>query len=86
MAADHHHGHRGHLGAQSPQDRNPVELAALQPDIEDHQCRLTRLNRRHSLGAVAGLARRVALILQHPGNQHPDVGFVVYNQDVMRHG
>ena len=86
VTADHDHRHRRHLGAQAPQDPDPVEFTALQPDVENDQRRLAGLNRRHRLGAVAGFARRVALVLEDPGNQHPDVGFVVYNQDVMRHG
>ncbi len=51
-----------------------------------HERRLTRLDRRQRLGAVGGFACRVALVAQHPADQHPDVGFVVYDQDVMRHG
>ena len=86
MAADHNHGDRRHLGAQLTQDRDAVELAALQPDIEDDKRRLPRLDRGKSLAAVAGLARRIALVLQDAGYQHPDIGLVVYDQDVMRHG
>ena len=47
-----------HLGAQLPQDRDAVELAALQPDIENDQGRLPRLDRRESLAAVAGLVKK----------------------------
>ena len=86
VAADHHHRHGRHLGVQPAQDGNAVEFAALQPDVEDHQGRLAGMDGGEGLGAVGGVARRVALVLQHPGDQHPDVGFVVYDQDVMRHG
>ncbi len=86
VAADHDHRHRRHLGAQQSEDFDPVELAALQPDVEDDEGRLPRMDHRQRLGAVAGLARGVALVLQHTRNQHADVGFVVDDQDVMRHG
>src|SRR5437870_13555410 len=75
-----------HLGAQLAQDRDAVELAALQPDVEDHERWLPAMDRGQRLGAVAGLTGRVAFILQDAPDQHPDVGFVVYDQDVMRHG
>ena len=86
VAADHHHRHRRHLGAQQPQDLDPVELAALQPDVEDDQGRLPGVDRRQRLGAVRRLARGVALVLEHARDQHADVGFVVDDQNVMRHG
>ena len=86
MAADHDHRHRRHLGAQLLQDGDAVEFAALQPDVEDYQGRLAGVDGGKRLAAVGGVARRVAFILQHPGNRHPDVGFIVNDQDVMRHG
>jgi hypothetical protein len=85
VAADHHHRNRRHLSAQPTQDLDPVELAVLQPDIEDDQGRLARVQFTQRLGAVGGLAGGVALVLQHARNQHADVGFVVDDQNVMRH-
>ena len=86
VTADHHHRYRRHLRLQAAQDANAVEFAALQQDVEDHQGRLARLDGGERLNAVGGIARRVALVLQHPADQHPDVGFVINDQDVMRHG
>ena len=86
MTADDDDRHRWHLGLQPAQDGDAVELAPLQPDVEDDQGRLARLDRGKGLAAVGGVARRIAFILQHPGNRHPDVGFIVNDQDVMRHG
>ena len=86
MAADHDHRHRRHLDVQLLEDLDPVEPAALQPDVEDDERRLARLDRGQGLRRVGSFAGRVALVLQHARNQHADVGFVVDDQNVMRHG
>ncbi len=85
MTADHDHRHRRHLGAQQPENFDPVEFAALQPDVENDESRLPRVDHGQRLGAVTGLTCGVALILQHTRDQHADVGFVVDDQDIMRH-
>ena len=86
VAADHDHRHRRHVGPHPLQDFDAVELAVLQPDVEDQQRRLAGVDCRKRLLAVGRLARRIAFVAQDAGDQHPDVGFVVYDQDVMRHG
>ena len=63
VAADHHHRHRRDVGAELAQDLDAVELAALEPDVEDDQGRLAHLDRRGHLIAVGGLAGVVALVL-----------------------
>jgi len=85
MPADHDNRHRRHLGVQQPENFDPVELAALQPNVEDDEGRLPGMDHGQRLGAVTGLARPVTLVLQHTRDQHADVGFVVDDQDVMRH-
>ena len=86
VAADHHHRQARQLAADDLEDLQPVELAALQPDVEHHQRRLARADGGERLGAVAGLARLIALILEDAAHQHADIGFVVDDEDVMRHG
>ena len=36
--------------------------------------------------STRGVARGVAFVFEHACDQHADVGFVVDDQDVMRHG
>ena len=49
VAADHDDRHRRHVGLHPVQDLDAVELAVLEPDVEDHQRRLPRLDRRKRL-------------------------------------
>ena len=63
-----------------------VDLAALQPDVENHDCRQPRANRGQRRLAAFGLARIVAFVLEDAGNQQPNVGLVLDDQHIMRHG
>src|SRR5262245_40207276 len=63
----------------------PVEAAALQPDVEEHKAWPARLDRRERAVAVAGGARVVALVLQDPCYELADVGFVVNDEDIGGH-
>src|SRR5262249_56580090 len=67
------------------QQLQPVETAALQPDVEKDQVRPARLDRRHGVVAVAGGAGVVAFVLKDAGDQLADIGFVVDNEDIGRH-
>src|ERR1700722_11338291 len=73
------------LGLDRVQELQPVELGALQPDVEKHQVRPARLDRSDRLVAVARGARIVALVLQDARHQLADVGLVVDDEDVGRH-
>ena len=85
VPADHDHGNSGHFSAQPTQDLDPVELTVLQPDIEDDEGRLAGMQLTQRLGAVGRLPGGVTLVFKHSRNQHADVGFVVNDQNVMRH-
>ena len=63
----------------------PVELASLQPDIEENQVRPAIGDFRQSTVAVAGGARFKAFIIENTGDQFPDVRFVIDDQYVIRH-
>src|SRR5262249_35841062 len=63
-----------------------VELAALQPDVEHQQRGQPRADRDQRLAAVGGLPGLVALVLEDPADQHSNVGFIVDDEDVVRHG
>src|SRR5262245_38156416 len=63
----------------------PVELRALQPDVEKHQAWPARRDRRKRAVAVARGARFVALVLQDTRDQLADIGLVIDDEDVRRH-
>jgi hypothetical protein len=86
VAADHDHRHRRHLDVQLLEDLDPFEPPSLQPDIEDDERRLACLDGGQGLRRVGSFTGRVALVLEDPRNQHADVGFVVDDQNIMRHG
>src|SRR5512146_1527190 len=85
VSADHHHGQIRVLALQVLQNLDAVELAALQPDVEDHKMR-PPLPKRHERGiAVRGDTGIVTLVAQNPRNQIADVLLVVHDEDFRRH-
>ena len=86
MTTNHEHGERRCLAADDLEDLHPVQFAALQPDIEHDQRRLTLANSGKRRGAVTRFTGLVPLILKDTGDEHPDIGFVVNNEYVMSHG
>ncbi len=67
------------------QHLQPVQPAALQPDVEEDQVRPSRLHRRERLIRVARGARAEALILEDARDEIADVGLVVDDQDIRTH-
>src|SRR5471032_2287727 len=63
----------------------PIEAAALQPDIQEYEVRPARPDRGDGRIAIARRAGRVSLVLQKASDQFADVGFVVDDQDIGRH-
>ena len=86
MPADHNGRYGRHLDVELFEDLDPFQPAALEPDVEDDERGLTRLNCGQRLSGIGSLPGGVALVFEHPGDQHADVRFVVYDQYVMRHG
>src|SRR5579883_609097 len=86
VPADHDDGERRQLASDDLQHLDAVELAALQPDVEDDERRLARSDRLQGERAVRRLPRLETLILEDAGDQHPDVGLVIDDEDVTRHG
>ena len=77
VAGDHHHRHvRVHL-LDHVEQFEPVEPAALHPDVLHQERRPTRTDGRQRGMAVGGRADGVTLVLQDAGNQFANVGFVV---------
>ena len=67
------------------QEIEPVELRALQPDVENDQRRPAVGERRERGVAVVRQPGFVALVLQNAGDQFADVGFIINNQNISSH-
>ena len=85
VARNHHDWKVGMLLLDAVKQLQPVELAALQPDVEKDEVRPARCDRVQRVIAVARSARGVALVLQDARNQIADVGLVVDDQNFRRH-
>ncbi|MNX27781.1 hypothetical protein D3C86_578740 [compost metagenome] len=64
------------------QQFQPVQTAALHPDVEHGQRRLARPDRGQGLVRVGGRADRMALVLKQARDQLADVRLVVHDQNV----
>ncbi len=78
-------GRSGLLDLDLVEQRQPVEPAALQPDVEEDQRRPAVRDFGERRIGVARRARPVALVGQDAGDEVADVGFVVNDQNVRRH-
>src|SRR5690349_10444129 len=63
-----------------------IELGALQPDVQEYQMRTAVGDLRKCGIAVARGARRKPFVVQDAGDEVADVGFIVDNENVTRHG
>jgi len=86
VAADHHHRNRRVLAPDYVEELQAVELAALQPDVEDHQRRPALTHGVDGFGAVVGATGSVALILKDTCDQRADVAFVIDDKNIVAHG
>src|SRR5215813_2249635 len=73
------------LAFDSLQELQPVEPAALQPDVQKEKIRAPGRDLGQRIVAFACGARDKALVLQNSGNQLPDIGLVVDDQNVECH-
>src|SRR5262249_58421005 len=62
------------------------ERGAVQADVEHQERWQPRADGGQRLRAVGGLPGLVALVLEDPADQHANVGFIVDDEDVVRHG
>ena len=85
VAGDHHDRQLGMLLLDIVEQLQPIELAALQPDIEKQEIGATRRDRVQRRVAIARGARLIAFILQDPRNQFADIRLVVDDENVRRH-
>ena len=85
VAGDHHQRHLGVFLFDDIEQLQAIELAALQPDVEENEVRLARHDGRQGVIAVARGARVVALVLQDSGHQIADVGLVIDNENICGH-
>ena len=82
VARDDDDRHVGIVRLGVLEDVEPVHPAVLEPDVEDHQRGLGRVDRRQRLVAVGGKAGRKPLVLKDVRDQFADVAFVVDDQNV----
>ena len=85
VAGDHHHRHFGVILLDLLEQLQPVELAALQPDVEKHQMRPPVGNLGERRIAVACGARGKAFILEDAGDQIANIRLVVDDKNVICH-
>ena len=73
------------FGFEDIEQLQPVELGALQPDIEENQVRAARHDRRQRIVAAARGAGDIALVVENTGDQVADIGFVVDDENFCGH-
>jgi hypothetical protein len=71
--------------ADAVEHLEPVEPAALQPDVENDERGAPLLDGRKGLLAVLGDARPMTFVFEDAGDQIANVGFVVDDENVRRH-
>jgi hypothetical protein len=86
MTRNHHDREFGMLALHRIEQLQPVEPAALQPDVEEDEIGSAAGDMRQRVVAVSRGARDKAFILQDAGNELPDVRFVINNENVICHG
>ena len=86
VAGDHHDRQVGMVLLDLLQQLQAVELGALQPDVEEHQMRAAVGDLGQRGIAVARGPRRKPFVVQDARDEVANIGFVVDNQNVTRHG
>src|ERR1700722_14767493 len=86
VSGNHHHRYLGVIPLYLLQQLQSIELAALQPDVEKHQIRTSIGDFSQRRIAVARGPGGETLVFKNPGNQIPNICFVVDNQNVICHG
>ena len=86
VSADHDDGHFGVTVHHRFQHVHAVEIAALQPDVENDQRRWRAGVDRFDCGrAIGRIARQIAAVFEDSGNRLSDQGLVVDDQDIAGH-
>ena len=86
MSADDDHRHVGVDLAEHTQQIEAVDATALQPDVEHHERRATTLDGLQRFIGVARSTHLMAFVLENAGHQFSNVGFIIDDQHVGRHG
>jgi hypothetical protein len=85
VAGDDDHRQLGMRLLGDVENLEPVQPAALQPDVENDELRAALLDRLQRLVRIAGDARAVAVVLKEASHHLADVGLVIDDQDVRGH-
>src|SRR5258707_2662705 len=86
VPGDHHDRQIGMVLLYLLEQLQPIELAALQPDVEKHQMRAAIGNFRQRRIAVARGPGGKTLVVKNARDQITNIGFVIDNQNVICHG
>ena len=86
VTGNHHDRQFGMILLEPIQQLQPVEAAALQPDVEEDEIGPPRDDGSQRLIAVARRAGSVTFVLQDARDQFADVRFVVDDQNIGCHG
>ena len=82
MAGDHDDRHLGIKLLQFGQQFQPVQTRASQPDIQQDQGGTPFVDGGNGLVTVGHHPGGISLVFQNTGYQIPNVGFVIYNQNI----
>ena len=85
VAGDHHHRHVAVLLLDDLEQLQTVEPRALQPDVEQHEMRTARLDRRQRLVGIARQTGRVAFVGENARNELTNVVLVIDDQNIGWH-
>src|SRR5665647_894283 len=86
VSGDHHDRQIGLFALDLLQQLQPIELAALQPDVEEHQMGAAISDFRQRRIAVARGPGGESLVVENARDQIANISFVIDNQNVTCHG
>ena len=85
VAGNHHDREIGVVALDLFEQLQTIELAALQPDVEEHQVGPAVGDFGERRIAVTRRPRRESLVVENPGDKIANVGFVIDNQNITCH-
>ena len=85
VAGNHHHRQIGVLRLDDVEQRQTVDPAAGQPDVEENERRAALLDLGEGGVSVTGGTGAVALVFENSGDEPADVSFIIDDQNIGRH-
>jgi hypothetical protein len=85
VAADHHDRQSRVIAPDDFEQLQAVELAALQPDIENDETRPPLGDCLQGRLAVGSLSCLIVFVRQNAADEHSNIGFIIDDEDLSRH-